>query len=165
MHSGDLADALDDLFQVFEVGDVEDDVDIGLSVGCAGFDVADIRFAVADDSSDLLEHSETVVAVERQFHRVGGWRAVGIVSPLDVNLAVRLIHERGDIGTVDGVDRNTFSARHVSDDGFPANRIAAPRAIDKQISVSLDGDRIGIATEDAADDIREGGRLFPGASG
>ena len=135
MYARNLADALDDLLEMFQVGDVEDDVDVGLSVGRAGFDIPDIRLAVADNCCDLFEHSKTVVAVEGEFYGVGCGRALSVASPLNVNLTVRFIHQRCHVGTGDRVNGYTFSARNVSDNGFTPDRVATPGAIDKQVAM------------------------------
>ncbi len=54
MHTGNFSHTLNDAFQMLQVGDVEDDIHIRLAVGSAGFDIADVGFAVADDGGDLF---------------------------------------------------------------------------------------------------------------
>jgi hypothetical protein len=54
VHAGDLAQAGDDLLQVFEIGDVEDDLHARLAVGGVGRDVADIALCIADNAGDVL---------------------------------------------------------------------------------------------------------------
>src|SRR6266849_9471047 len=49
MDARDLPYPVHDLLQVFQVGDLKDDVDAGLSVLAAGFYVADVGVSVADD--------------------------------------------------------------------------------------------------------------------
>src|SRR3974390_3944525 len=61
-HAGDFAHAADDALEVLHVGGVHTDVDGGVGLGGAGFDVADVGVGVADDGGDALEHSRTVVA-------------------------------------------------------------------------------------------------------
>ena len=54
MHAGDLADAVHDFLEVFQVGDFQDYVYAGLAVLAAGFDVADVGVGVADHGGDLF---------------------------------------------------------------------------------------------------------------
>jgi hypothetical protein len=62
VHAGDLAQTGNDAFQVFEIFNIDDDVDIGLAVGSASFDIADVGAVIADNGCDLLEYAGTVVA-------------------------------------------------------------------------------------------------------
>src|SRR5581483_8474602 len=57
MHTRDFPHAVDDVFEVLQVFDFDHDIHIGLTVFGAGADVADVGFGVADDGSDLLQHS------------------------------------------------------------------------------------------------------------
>src|SRR5438477_11317311 len=59
------------------------------------------------------------------------------------------------------MDCDTFAARHISDDGFAANRIAALGAVDQKVAVAFYDDGIVIAAKDTADHAREaaGGEL------
>ena len=54
MHAGNFADAVDYVFEVLQVFDLHDDVDVGLAVFGAGAYAADVGFEVADDGGDLL---------------------------------------------------------------------------------------------------------------
>ena len=54
MHAGNFSHALDDVFQMLQIFDFHDDVDVGLAVLGASADAADISFEIADDRSDLL---------------------------------------------------------------------------------------------------------------
>ena len=52
MHAWDFPQAGHDLFQMFKVGDVENDLHAGLAVGGMRPDVADVALRVADDAGD-----------------------------------------------------------------------------------------------------------------
>jgi hypothetical protein len=54
MHTGDFAHSVDYVFEVLEVFDFHDDVDVGLAVFGAGAYAADVGFEVADYGGDLL---------------------------------------------------------------------------------------------------------------
>ena len=152
MHAGDLPHSINDLLQVFQVSDVEDDVNAGLGVLATGFHAADVGFGVADDGGDLFQHAPTVVAEQREFYRIGNGLAIFVSRPEHVDAAVGFIEKISDIWTVDRVDGNAFAAGNVADDGFSANGVATARAIDEQIALSADDDSVGVsASEDAAD--------------
>jgi MFS family permease len=73
--------------------------------------------------------------------------AISVASPLDVNLAVRFIHQSGHVGTRDGMDCNTFSAGNVSHNGFTAYLVATPGAIDKQVAMAFDDNGVAFASD------------------
>src|SRR6202051_3561762 len=123
MHAGDLAQAGHDLFEVFEVGDVEDDLDAGLAVGGVGADVADVALGIADDAGDIFQHAKAVVTVNRELDRIG-WGSAFVAGPLDVDAALRFVHEVRDVGAAHGMHRDALAAGDVADDALAANGIA-----------------------------------------
>ena len=145
------------VFQVFEVGDVEDDVDDGLAVGGAGFDVADVGFGVADDACDLFQHAVAVVAENGELDRVSS-RGRFVAGPRDVDAALGLVHQVHDVWTIDGVDGDALAARDVADDGFAADRVTTSGTIDEQVALALDDDGVVVAAEDAAHDAADSRR-------
>ena len=147
MYAGDFADAVDDIFQMFQVGNIQNDIDVGLAVAGAGFNVADVGFGIADHGCDLFQHAEAVVAENGELYWVGAGRSI-IVGPLHVNLAFRLIHEIHDVGTIEAVNRHAFAAGNVADDGFAANRVTTTGAVDQQVALS--GDANGVVVLIAA---------------
>ena len=46
-------------------------------------------FCIADHGGDLLQHPETVVTENGQFHWICGWR-IFVFAPLDVDLAAQV---------------------------------------------------------------------------
>src|ERR1700690_3794929 len=90
VNAGDLTHAIDDVFQVFQVGNVEHDVDIRLAVVGTGLDVADVGLGIADHGGYLLQHPKTIVAEDRKLHRIGAGRSV-VLGPLHIDLAFRFI--------------------------------------------------------------------------
>src|SRR5438270_5652802 len=64
VNAGNLAHAGDDRLQMLQVGDVEHDVDVGLAVAGARFDISDICFGITDHGSDLLQHAPLVITEE-----------------------------------------------------------------------------------------------------
>ncbi len=152
MDAGDFAHAGDDALQVLEVVNVDDDVDGGLAVGGAGFDVADVGALVGDDGGHLFEHAAAVVAEDGELDRI----AVPTIfllrlGPLDGDAPVGFVHQVDDVGTALGVDGYALAARYVADDVFAADRIATARAINEQVIVAAHGDRRCRAAEDAAE--------------
>ena len=65
VNARNLSHTVDNVFQMLQVRDVEDDINIGFPIGGSGFNIADIGLAVADHGSDLLQHPEAVVAINR----------------------------------------------------------------------------------------------------
>src|SRR5579884_207586 len=161
VHAGYFAKPVDDGFEVFEVGDIENDVDAGLTIGGARFDVADVCSAVADHNRDFFQHAGAIVGVKRQLDRVTRFRGFFFVArPFDGDAALGFIHQVGDVGAVARVHSYTLAAGHVADDVFAANGIATSRAIDEQVIVAAHTNRGLIAAEDAAHDAGESAAAF-----
>src|SRR5258708_19213490 len=86
VYARNLAHAVDDVFEVLQVGNIENDVDVGLRVRAAHLNIANIGIGVTDHGRDLLEHAETIVAENRKLHRI---RTAGslIVGPFHIPAA------------------------------------------------------------------------------
>ena len=150
MHAWDLAHAVHDFLEVLEVGNFQDYVHAGLPVLAAGLYVADVGVGIADYSGDLFEHPEAIVAEQSNFHGIGNWLAVFVAGPEYIDAALGFVQKIGDVGTVDGVDGNSFAAGDVADDGLAAYGVATLGAIDEQIALSADYDGVAAAAKDAA---------------
>src|SRR5271165_3837035 len=151
MHAGNLSYAVDDLLQVFEVGDVEDYIDAGLAVLAAGFHAADVGFGVADDSGDLLEHAPPVIAQQRKFYGIRNRLSVFVSRPQYIDTAIRFVEKVGDVRAIDRVDGHAFATGDVAHDRFSANRVATAGAINQQVALSADDDGVSVAApKDAA---------------
>src|SRR6202522_1835956 len=98
--AGNFSQAGDDLFEMFEVGDVEHDFHAGLAVGGAGGDVADVAFGVADHAGNTLQHSETIVAEDGEFYGIGCGSGF-VARPSHFNFSLGLVKKIGDVRTVD----------------------------------------------------------------
>src|SRR6266851_686270 len=157
MHAGNFAQAGHNLFQVFEIGDVEDDLDAGLAVGGMGPDVADVALRVADDTCDIFQHAKTIVAVDGKLDWISRGRAF-VAGPLDVNAAFRLEHQVGDVGAAYGVNGDSLATRNVADDALSTNGIATAGAVDQHIALTLDHDGVVVA-KDAAHNAGDGAGL------
>ncbi len=134
MHPRDLPHSVHDFLEVFQVGDFEDYVHAGLAVLAARFYVADVGVGVADEGGDLFEHAEAVVAEKRDFYGIGNRLAVFVAGPEHVDAAVGFVEKISDVGTVDGVDGNAFTASDVSDDGLAANGVATLGTINEKVA-------------------------------
>src|SRR6202161_2007488 len=119
MDAGNFSQSGDDLFEMFEVGDIEHDFHAGLAVGGASGDVADVAFGVADHAGNTLQHPETIVAEDSEFYGIGCGSGF-VARPSHFNFSLRLVKKIGDVRTVDGVDGNSFAERDVADDDFSA---------------------------------------------
>src|SRR5690242_1436216 len=152
MHAGNLAHAVDDVFQMLQVSDIEHDVNVGLAIAGAGLDVTDVGLGVADDGGDLFQHPKAIVAEDGEFHRVSAGGTV-VLGPLDINLALGLIQQVGHIGTVDGMHRDPFAASDVAHDGLASNRVTTAGAVNQQVAVSFyaSGVVVLVAAESAPD--------------
>src|SRR6202162_448869 len=162
MHAGNLADAVDDFLQVFQVGDFEDYVHAGLAILAAGFDVADVGVGIADKGGDLFEHAEAVVAEKRDFYGIGNRLAVFVARPEHVDAAVGFVEKIGDVGTVDGVDGNAFTAGDIADDGLAANGVATLGTINEKVAGPSDYDGVAVSAENSAHHTRNAARETAG---
>src|SRR5271170_1075221 len=141
MYAGNLADAVDDVFQVLQVGDIENNIDVGLCIRAAHLDIADIGFRVADDGRNLFQHAETIIAEDRKLHRIRT-RGSFIVGPFHIDSAFRLVHQIHHVGAIHGVDGDAFAASHIADHVLAADGVAAAGAIHQQIAVALYADGV-----------------------
>src|SRR5713226_8544663 len=90
VYAWNLAHAVDDVFQMLQVSDIENDVDIRLRVRAAHLDIADVGFGVADHSGNLFQHAETIVAKNRKLDWIRTWGSL-IVCPFHIDAAFWLI--------------------------------------------------------------------------
>ena len=103
----------------------------------AGFQAADIGLLVEQRGGELIQHARPVFGVDQQLHReaLRGARAHS-TSILRSTSYIRFC----TLGQLQRMHRDALAARHVADDGFAANRIAALGAIDQQVVDALDLD-------------------------
>src|ERR1700674_97388 len=141
VYTGNLSHAVDDIFQVLQVGNIENDIDVGLRVRAAHLDVADIGFAIADHGGNLLQHAETIVAKDRKLHRIRT-RGSLVVRPFHIDAAFRLIQQVHHVGAIHGVDGDAFAAGHITYHVLAPDGIAASGAIHEQIAVAFYTDGI-----------------------
>src|SRR5258708_5486529 len=150
MHARDFAQAHNDLLQVFEVGDVEHDLDTGLAIRGMSGDVADVALGVADDASDAFQHAETVVAEHCKFYGIGGGRGF-VAGPFHIDAALWFVEQVCDVRTIDRMHGHAFAPRDVADNTFATNGIATSGPVDEHVALAFDRDGVVIA-EDAAND-------------
>src|ERR1700722_4368154 len=157
MDAGNFPQAGHDLFEVFEVGDIEDYLYAGLAVGGFCADVADVALGVADNAGDIFQHPETVVAVDGELDRVSRGCAL-VAGPFHVDAAFGLVHQVSDVGATHGMHRHSFAARDVADNAFSADGITTAGAVDQHIALALDHDRV-VVTKDPAHHAGDGSGL------
>ena len=88
---------------------------------------------------------------------------VAALVPLDLDAALRVVHEVEHVRAGRGVHRHALAARDVADDLLAADRVAAARAEDQQVVDAAHLDLLLAAgAEHALDDARDGavGRLL-----
>src|ERR1700680_2243603 len=141
MHTGNLAHAVDDVFQMLQVSDIENHIDVGLRICATHLHIPDIGFGVADHRRNLLQHAETVVARDRKLHRIRT-RGSLIVRPFHTDAAFRLIQQVHHVRAINGVHGDAFAAGHVTYNLLTANGVAAAGAIHQQIAVAFHADGI-----------------------
>src|SRR3954469_20216904 len=66
---GNFSQARNNRFEMAQIGDVENDFNARLAVGSLGSDVTNVALGVADHAGDAFQHSEAVIAKNRQLHR------------------------------------------------------------------------------------------------
>src|ERR1700730_13006107 len=136
MHAGNLPQTGHDLFQMFEVGDVEDDFHAGLAVGSMRPNISYIALSITNNTSNAFKHTEAVVAVDRQLDRVGRGSAL-VAGPLHIDPALRFVHQVRDVGAIHRVHSHALAAGDVADNAFSADRTATARAVDQHIALAL----------------------------
>src|SRR5262249_27030011 len=156
VNTGNLSNTPNNVFQVLQVGNIQNDIDVSVPIGGVGFNVTNVGAAVADDRRDLLQHAKTIVAIHGQLYGIGTRRPI-VDCPFDINLALRFIQQVSDIRTVLRMHGHAFAASHVTDNTFTTNRIAALGPIHQQVTVALHADGIGavIASEHAPHNAHE----------
>ncbi len=145
-----------------DVFGVDDEFDGGVAgIAGMGFDGADVGVGVADGGGDFFQHAGAVVAVDGELDGVGlgaagffFWR----FGPLDGDAAVGLVEQILNVGTIAGVDGDTFAAGDVADDFFAANGVTTFGTIDEELVLAFDDEGFGTAAGvDAANGFGAGG--------
>src|SRR6185312_14059332 len=153
--SRNLADSGDDALKVLHVFDIDGDVDGGAAVPGAHVHVTDVGIVVADDRGHLLKHAGAVVADDRQLYWICRLRRTGNrragPCPSDSDAAIRLVHKIGNVRAGFRVYGDAFAAGDVAHDVLTANGIAAARAINQQLVVTLHLERSAVIAENSAD--------------
>src|SRR5947209_11970480 len=125
--AGDLADSRNNPFQVLHIFDIDSNVDGSATIAGTDIHVADVGVVVADDGGDLLQHAGTIVAYQRQLHRIGRLRRTRNRSagsaPTDIDAAVGFVHEIGHVWAGLRMNGNASAASDEADDLLAANRI------------------------------------------
>ena len=131
----------DDRFAVFVVVDV---------------DAADVGIVVGDDGSEFFQHAGAVVTEDGDFDGIA-LRATGRViadaGPFNGDAAIALVEQVLHIGTTARMDGDALAASDVADDLFAADGIATPRAIDEQIILTFDLQRVRAGEMEFADSV------------
>src|SRR5579863_8679574 len=141
VNPGNLAHAVDDVFQVLEVCNIENDIDVGLCVRAAHLNVADVGFGVADHGRYLFQHAESIVAKDGKLHGIRARRSL-IVGPFHIDAALRLIQEVHDVRAIEGVDGYAFAAGYVTDHALAADGVATAGAVHEQITMAFYADGV-----------------------
>ncbi len=110
---------------------------VDLLILAARFQAADVGLLVEQRRRNLVQHARAILGVDHHLHRE---RLRFAARPFDVDLALHFVHQVLHIGAVDRMHRDALAARHVADDRFAADRIAALGAIHQQIVDALDLD-------------------------
>ena len=146
---------------MLQVGNIENDIDVGLGIRAAHLHIPDVGFGVADHRRNLFQHAETIVAENRKLHRIGTGRSL-IASPLDIDAAFRLIQQVDDVGAIHGVNGDAFAASYVTYDILAPDGVAASRPVHEQIAMAFDADSVvaTVSAENPADHAGNATRLF-----
>src|SRR5215469_398028 len=150
VHARDLPQTDDDLLEMFQVRNIEDNLNARLAIRRVRRDVPDIALGVSNHTGDALQHAEPIVAEDRELDWICGRSAV-IARPFDFNLPLRFVEEICDIWTADGMHRHALAPRDVADDAFTANRITTSCPVHQHVSLSAHHDGVVIA-ENPPDD-------------
>src|SRR5438477_3683418 len=134
---------------------------MGLAARRLSFNVSDISLAVAYDCSDLLEHAEAVITKNCQLDGEGIGNTF-LLAPLDINFALRLIHQVKHIRTIQRMHRDSLATSNIPHDILAANRITTPGTIDQQIAMPFNADRIAVVAAEDATHYAADSRVFFG---
>src|ERR1700692_3951256 len=141
VHTGNLAHAIDDVFQMLEVGNIENDIAICLPIRAAHLHVADVGFGVADHGRDLFQHTEAVVAKDRKLDRIRT-RGSLVAGPFDIDAAFRLIQQVHYVRAIHGVHGDAFAAGYITHHILAPDGVAAAGAIHEQIAMAFYADGV-----------------------
>src|SRR6185312_2174009 len=98
-----------------------------------------IDFLIRYRGSELVEQAGPVIGMNHDADRE---RLFRIARPFHINPALGIVHQVLHIRTRSRMDGDALAAGHVTDDGVPANGVAAFGAIDHQVLDTADPDRI-----------------------
>src|SRR5580693_10644195 len=141
VNPGNLAHAVDDVFQMLEVGNIENDIDVCLPIRAANLHIPDVGFGVADHGRYLFQHAESIVAKDGKLHGIRT-RCALIVRPFHIDAALRLIQEVDDVGTIHGVNGDAFAAGYVTDHALAADGVATAGAVHEEVAVAFYADGV-----------------------
>src|ERR1700689_3211325 len=157
MHTRNLPQPGHNLFQVFEVGDVEHDLHASLAVLSTRPNISYITLSISDYTSNTFKHTKPVITINRKFHRIS--RRGGLVPrPLHIDAPFRFVHQVGNVRTAHCVHRHALATSDVAHDALSPNRIATARAVDQHVTLALDHDGVVIANH-ALPHARDSARL------
>ena len=144
--AGDAADAENHAVEVMHVFSFDDKLDDGFVVFCfADVDITNVGVVVGNHGREFFEHAGAVVAEDRDFNRVALRAAGGLVTntrPLDGDAAIAFVEQVLHVWATARMHSDALAARDVADDLFTANGIATSRAIDEQVVLAFNLERV-----------------------
>src|SRR5215207_8524305 len=159
--AGHLADGGHDLVEVFEVEDLDRDLDAAAVVGgdrrVRG---ADVGLDVLDGVRHVGDHARPVLGDGEEFDGVGGL-ARPRVGPLDLDDALGVDHQLLDVRAAPRVDGDALAARDVADDLLAADGVAAARARHQQVVHAAHDDGVLAEAYELLDGLHAGRQAAP----
>src|SRR5215207_7177331 len=159
--AGHLADGGHDLVEVFEVEDLDRDLDAAAVVGgdrrVRG---ADVGLDVLDGVRHVGDHAGAVLGDGEEFDGVGGL-ARARVGPLDLDDALGVDHQLLDVRAAPRVDGDALAARDVADDLLAADGVAAARARHQQVVHAAHDDGVLAEADELLDGLDAGRQAAP----
>ena len=125
---------------MFDVGDLEDQLNRRLPLPCPRIHLTDVRLEIGNRRDHPCQDPLPVVHEDVELH---GKLRSSLIGPLDCDLPVGVEHQIPDVRAIGAVNRNPFATCDVSDDLFPWQRGAALGQVGHEVIVATNLDRLG----------------------
>src|SRR5580658_1361031 len=160
MHAGNLAYAVDDVFEMLQVGNVENDIDVSLPIRTAYLHIADVGFGIADHGCNLFQHAEAVVTEDRELYRVRT-RGSLVASPFHIDATLRLVQQVHHVGAIHRVDSDALASGYIADHVLAPDRVTAAGSVYKEVAVALYANSVvaAVSAENSPDYARYAARV------
>src|SRR5580692_6106345 len=145
---------------MFQVGNIENDIDVSLPIRTAHLHIPDVGFGIADHGGHLFQHAEAVIAKDCKLYRIRTRRSL-VAGPFHIDATLWLIQQVHHVGAIDRVDGDALASGYIADHVFAADGVTAAGAVHEQVAVAFHADGIvaAVSAENSPHYARDAARV------